>query len=217
MHRAGVPVRNMLDAAAPGLLLAQAIGRWGNWWNQELFGGPTKLPWGLKIDAAHRPVQYAADATFHPTFLYEFIYCLIGVGVLLLLDRRYRFKPPALFALYVSYYTFGRIFEEFLRVDPSHHVFGLRLNAVVSIVVCAVSTAFFIWWQFLRKTGEEQEPMVAAAAPEAVGVAGVPPSTPKPAPAAKQPRMGFLRRRRAAAEAKAPKMAIPKGRVRPPR
>jgi prolipoprotein diacylglyceryl transferase len=139
-----------MDAVAPGLLLAQGIGRLGNWWNQELYGKPTDLPWGLKIDLQHRVPGYENYATFHPTFLYEFVYDLVGVGILLLLDRRFRFKPPALFALYVSYYTAGRFFEELLRIDPAHHFAGLRLNAWVSIVVFVLSTSFFIWWQFIR-------------------------------------------------------------------
>ncbi|HEX6681022.1 MAG TPA: prolipoprotein diacylglyceryl transferase [Gaiellaceae bacterium] len=149
-RRSGQSARLLMDATAPGLLLAQGIGRIGNWWNQELFGKPTDLPWGLEIDPENRPVQYADSSTFHPTFLYEFIYVTIGAVVLLLLDRRFRFKPPALFALYVMIYTFGRFFEELLRVDPSHEIAGLRLNAWVSIVVFLGSTAFFIWWQFLR-------------------------------------------------------------------
>jgi len=155
VHREGVPVREFMDAVAPGLLLAQGIGRIGNWWNQELYGKPTDLPWGLKIDFEHRVAGYENDATFHPTFLYELVYDLVGVGLLLLLDRRYRFKPPALFALYVSYYTFGRFFEELLRIDPAHHFAGLRLNAWVSIVVFVCSTGFFVWWQFIRKGGDE--------------------------------------------------------------
>ncbi len=154
VRREGARVRDMMDAVAPGLLLAQAIGRWGNWWNQELYGKPTDLPWGLKIDPEHRVAGYEDRATFHPTFLYEFVYDLIGVGLLLALDRRFRFKPPALFALYVSYYTAGRFCEELLRIDPAHELAGLRLNAWVSIVVFICSTVFFVWWQFLRG-GEE--------------------------------------------------------------
>jgi phosphatidylglycerol---prolipoprotein diacylglyceryl transferase len=204
VHRAGESAAAMADAVAPGLLLAQAIGRWGNWWNQELFGKPTSLPWGLRIDPAHRPFKYAQDPTFHPTFLYEFVYDLVGVGLLLLLDRRYRFHPPALFSLYVSYYTFGRTFEEFLRVDPSHHVFGLRINAVVSMVVFVVSTAFFVYWQFIKVHAEPEPP-----------VTGPPPPDEPPQPP-KQGRRWSLRRR-GGEEAKAPKMAIPKGRVRPSR
>jgi prolipoprotein diacylglyceryl transferase len=155
VRRSGASVRLMLDAVAPGLLLAQGIGRIGNWWNQELFGKPTKLPWGLKIDPTHRPLGYLDDATFHPTFLYELIYDVIGVGLLLAVGKLFRIRPPALFALYVSYYTFGRFFEELLRIDPAHHFAGLRVNAWVSIVVFVCSTSFFVWWQFIRKGGDE--------------------------------------------------------------
>ena len=152
----GARIRDFMDAVAPGLLLAQGIGRWGNWFNQELYGKPTGQPWGLKIDVTHRQPGYEQYSTFHPTFLYEFVYDLGGVAVLLLLDRRYRFKPPALFALYVSIYTFGRFFEELIRVDPAHHFAGLRLNAWVSVVVFLLSTGFFVWWQFFH--GGEAEP-----------------------------------------------------------
>jgi prolipoprotein diacylglyceryl transferase len=159
VKRAGASVFLMMDAVAPGLLLAQGIGRWGNWFNQELYGKPTDLPWGLEIDIDHRVEGYFRYDTFHPTFLYEFIYDLIGVAVLLLVDRRFRIKPPALFALYVSIYTFGRFFEELLRIDPAHEFLGLRLNAWVSIVLFIASTAFFIWWQFLRRApGAEELP-----------------------------------------------------------
>ena len=151
VHRAGASVYLFMDAVAPGLLLAQGIGRWGNWFNQELYGKPTSLPWGLKIDFEHRVPQYLGNTTFHPTFLYEFIYDLIGVGILLYVGSRFRIRPPGLFALYVAYYCFGRFFEELLRVDPSHHFLGLRINAWVSIVLFVLSTAFFIWWQFIRK------------------------------------------------------------------
>jgi phosphatidylglycerol---prolipoprotein diacylglyceryl transferase len=151
VYRSGESVRLMMDAVAPGLMLAQGIGRIGNWWNQELFGKPTDLPWALEIDPENRPAKYFAEPTFHPTFLYELIYDTAMVGLLLLVGWRFRIKPPALFALYVSLYTFGRFFEELLRVDPAHELAGLRLNAWVSIVVFTCSTAFFIWWQFLRR------------------------------------------------------------------
>jgi prolipoprotein diacylglyceryl transferase len=147
VRRSGYSVAKFMDAAAPGLLLAQGIGRIGNWWNQELFGKPTTLPWGLKIDPANRPVQYFDRATFHPTFLYELIWDLVGVVLLIWIGNRFRIRPPGLFALYVAYYCFGRFFEELLRVDPAHHVAGLRLNAWVSIVCFVVATTFFIWWQ----------------------------------------------------------------------
>jgi prolipoprotein diacylglyceryl transferase len=153
--RSGESVYRMMDAVAPGLLLAQGIGRIGNYWNQELFGKPTDLPWALEIDPEHRPTGYFTDSTFHPTFLYELVYDLIAVGVLLLVGRRFRIRPPALFALYVSIYTFGRFFEELLRIDPAHRFAGLRLNAWVSVVLFALSTGFFVYWQFFRK-GEDE-------------------------------------------------------------
>jgi prolipoprotein diacylglyceryl transferase len=150
IRRAGESVTRMLDAAAPGLLVAQGIGRLGNWWNQELFGKPTDLPWGLEIDTEHRPVNYFDSPTFHPTFLYELIYNLAAAALLIWIGRRFRIRPPGLFALYASLYSFGRFFEELLRIDPAHELAGLRLNAWVSIVVFVVSTGFFVWWQFLR-------------------------------------------------------------------
>ena len=153
IRRAGQSVRLFADAVAPGLLVAQGIGRWGNWFNQELFGKPTNLPWGLEINDQHRPPQYAASDTFHPTFLYEFVYDLTLAGVLIWIGSRFRIKPPALFSLYVAVYTFGRTFEELLRTDPSRHIGGERLNFWVSIVVCVAATAFFVWWQFFRGGG----------------------------------------------------------------
>ena len=150
VHRSGSSVRVMMDCIAPGLLLAQGIGRLGNWWNQELFGKPTGLPWGLKIDSLHRPLGYENYATFHPTFLYELLWDFGGVAVLLLVDRRFKIRPPALFALYVSIYTAFRMFEESLRIDPSHHFLGMRLNFWVSLTLFVASTAFFVWWQLLR-------------------------------------------------------------------
>jgi prolipoprotein diacylglyceryl transferase len=158
VRRAGANVAQFMDAAAPGLLLAQGIGRIGNWWNQELFGKPTSLPWGLKIDVAHRPPQYITSPTFHPTFLYELIWDVVGVLLLLWVARRWRIKAPGLFALYVSWYTFGRFFEELLRVDPAHHIAGLRLNAWVSIVVFVCSTTYFVVHQFGRPRRRRKQP-----------------------------------------------------------
>jgi prolipoprotein diacylglyceryl transferase len=159
VRRAGESVAAFMDATAPGLLLAQGIGRIGNWWNQELFGKATGLPWGLEIDDLHLPPGYAAGTLFHPTFLYELIWDLAGVLLLLWVGRRFVIRPPALFALYVSYYCFGRFFEELLRIDPSHHLAGLRLNAWVSIVVFFCSTAFFVWWQVLGHGGGGRRPV----------------------------------------------------------
>ena len=170
VHRSGNSVRLFMDAVAPGLLLAQGIGRWGNWFNQELYGKPTSLPWGLKIDEAHRGA-YIQYATFHPTFLYEFIWDIVGVVILLLVDRMFRIRRPALFALYVSFYCFGRFFEELLRIDPAHKYYGLRLNAYVSIVVFVLSTAFFIWWQFIRRETPADRPRAKRIVPEGPAMA----------------------------------------------
>jgi prolipoprotein diacylglyceryl transferase len=153
----GNSVRLMMDAVAPGLLFAQGIGRWGNYWNQELYGKPTTLPWGLKIDTAHQQgidSQYQGAAAYQPTFLYEFLWDMLGVGVLLWVDRRFKIKRPGLFALYVVWYTTFRTFEEILRIDPSNHLFGMRINFWVSLLVWIAAIAFFIWWQFFHGSSE---------------------------------------------------------------
>jgi phosphatidylglycerol---prolipoprotein diacylglyceryl transferase len=170
VRRAGYSIRVFMDCVAPGLLLAQGIGRIGNWWNQELFGKPTTLPWALKIDPAHRPFGYTA-ATYHPTFLYELIWDFVGVGVLIWTGKRFRIKPPGLFALYVSWYTFGRFFEELLRIDPSHHIAGLRLNAWVSILVFCCSSGFFVWWQFFHDSTPGEKPQQRRKIPEGPAMA----------------------------------------------
>ena len=158
VHRSGASVSRFLDAVAPGLLLAHAIGRWGNWWNQELFGSPTEQPWGLEIDLERRPTEYLSDPTFHPTFLYESLYCLIGVGLLLVVERLFRSGRPGCSRSTWSYYCFGRFFEELLRVDPSHELLGLRINAWVAAVGFVAAGAFFVWWQFLPCRGTEPPP-----------------------------------------------------------
>jgi prolipoprotein diacylglyceryl transferase len=140
-HRADVPA--FLDAAAPALLVGQAIGRIGNYFNQELFGGPTSLPWGLQIDPAHRPAAYPHAATFHPTFLYELMWNLALAGLLVWLGRRRKIRAPGLFALYVAGYSLGRIGEEMLRVDPAHHILGLRLNFFVASLLLVVGAVWF--------------------------------------------------------------------------
>jgi prolipoprotein diacylglyceryl transferase len=158
VHRSGNSVRLMMDAVAPGLLLAQGIGRWGNYWNQELYGKPTSLPWGLKIDPVHRVSGYERFATFQPTFLYEFIWDVVGVGFLLWIDRRFTLRRPALFALYVAWYTTFRTFEEVLRIDPSNHFLHMRVNFWVSLGVWLLSVGFFVWWQFLREPSDKPVP-----------------------------------------------------------
>jgi prolipoprotein diacylglyceryl transferase len=166
LRRRGVDIPQFLDAAAPGLLVAQAIGRVGNYFNQELFGGPTSLPWGLKIDAAHRPAHYAQYTTFHPTFLYELVWNLALAGALVWLGRRGRIRAPGLFALYVAGYSGFRIFEELLRVDPAHHILGLRLNFFVATILCATGLAWFARIQRLRLPR-----LMRRAGPAALGIA----------------------------------------------
>jgi prolipoprotein diacylglyceryl transferase len=163
VRRSGNSIRLMMDAVAPGLLLAQAIGRWGNYWNQELYGKPTSLPWALKIDVAHQSgilakYQRAPFGYYTPTFLYEFAWDLLGVAVLLWVDRRFTIRRPALFSLYVAWYTTFRTYEEVLRIDPSNHLAGMRINFWVSLGVWLVSVGFFVWWQFLRTPSDERPP-----------------------------------------------------------
>jgi len=147
-RRSGVSVARLADCVAPGLLVAQAVGRFGNWWNQELYGKPTDLPWGLEIDPDNRqPLEYFEFETFHPTFLYEALWCLGAVGVLLLVERRFRIRPGGLFALYVLLYSIGRVWIETIRIDPSHEIAGVRLNVFVAAVAIVLSGAFFVWWQ----------------------------------------------------------------------
>ena len=127
-------------------------------------------PWGLEIDAARRPDDFLFNETFHPTFLYEGLWCLAAAGLLLLLDRRFTFRPPALFALYVTLYTGFRFYLETLRVDPSEEIAGWRVNAWVSAILFVASLAFFVWWQLFRgRRRRRREP-----APEAPRTMAVP-------------------------------------------
>jgi prolipoprotein diacylglyceryl transferase len=168
VRRSGNSVLAFMDAVAPGLLLAQAIGRWGNYFNQELFGKPTDLPWGLEIAVENRPQEFITEPTFHPLFLYECLWNLLGVVVLLLIDRRFRIRPPGLFALYVAWYTGFRAWEETLRIDPSHEYYGLRLNFYVSIVLFAASIVVFLWSQ---RRGERDRARKAPRQPEGPAMA----------------------------------------------
>lgn len=135
----------VLDAIAPGVILAQGIGRWGNYFNQELFGRPTTLPWGLEIDVAQRPAQYVDFATFHPTFLYESLWCFLIFGVLIAADRIRTHRRGQTIALYIALYTLGRFVFENLRSDPAHVIAGMRINAWVSIAVFVGATVWFVW------------------------------------------------------------------------
>jgi prolipoprotein diacylglyceryl transferase len=149
-------VRRFMDAAAPGLLVAQSFGRVGNYFNQELFGKPSTLPWALKISPAHRPSGYAQYATFQPTFLYEIIWNLSLAGFLVWLGHHRKVRPPGLFALYVAGYSAFRVFEEQLRIDYSVHVLGMRLNFWIALILFLIGVAWFIaaqrrvTWEVIR-------------------------------------------------------------------
>ncbi len=142
-RRHGIDAVLMMDAAAPGIALAQAMGRVGNWFNQELYGGPTSLPWGLKIDAAHRPPNTPTIGIYQPTFLYELLWdALLVALVVILVDRKVHLGRGRAFALYVLLYTVGREWIEALRVDPATHIFGIRLNDYVCAIVFLGAAAY---------------------------------------------------------------------------
>jgi prolipoprotein diacylglyceryl transferase len=150
-NRAGIKFWDFADAVAPGILLAQAAGRWGNYFNQELFGLPTTLPWGLEIDASNPafPNGLSAETLFHPTFLYESIWSVIGVVALLALDKRFDLRNGAMFGSYLIYYSIGRLVTENLRIDPSDIILGLRTNVWSATVGIAAGVAI-IYWQRIR-------------------------------------------------------------------
>ena len=162
--RSGADLAKLADCVAPALLVAQGVGRFGNWWNQELFGGPTDLPWGLEISPENRPIENIESDTFHPTFLYEALWCFAAAGVLLFIERRFRIRPGGLFALYVLVYSIGRFWIEMLRVDPSHEWGGVRLNVYVAGLAIVLSAVFFVWWQktWQRRVGPPPKPEAMA-------------------------------------------------------
>ena len=147
LRRHRVPFAPFADAVAPALLVAQAVGRIGNYFNQELFGKPSTLPWALVISPGHRPPGYAAYRTFHPTFLYELMFDLALAAVLVWLGHHTKIKPPGLFALYVAGYSAFRIYEESLRIDFSEHILGLRVNTFVASALTLIGLAWFILTQ----------------------------------------------------------------------
>jgi len=164
-RRQGVRFLDFVDAAAPGILVAQAMGRFGNYFNNEIHGSPTDLPWGLKVyewdqaaghavlDANGNPVVLGV---FHPTFLYEAIFCLLLAGLLIWLDRRHDFRRGQIFALYVAGYPIGRGVVEFMRTDDANHILGLRVNSWVSILVFLLGVFLYFW--FGRRPDEPDEP-----------------------------------------------------------
>jgi len=146
-HKTTLNFSHFLDALAPGVVIAQAIGRVGNWFNQELFGKPTSLPWGLEIDLRNRPTGFENYLTFHPTFMYEAIWCLLVAYILIKLPiffKRIIKNQGDVFALYVCGYTLGRLWIEALRIDDANYVLGLRLNIWVSFIVIASSVVYLI-------------------------------------------------------------------------
>jgi prolipoprotein diacylglyceryl transferase len=164
-RRGGVRFLDFADAAAPGVVLAQAIGRWGNYFNNELYGARTSLPWGLQIHCWDQGAGVAVTCpggttnilgTFQPTFLYESLWCLLVALVLVLVDRRFSFARGQIFALYGMLYTLGRGAIEMLRTDAANHVLGLRLNVWTSVLVFAGSA--FAFWRLGRRAqgGDEQ-------------------------------------------------------------
>jgi prolipoprotein diacylglyceryl transferase len=141
----GIDAWAMISCAVPGIAIAQAIGRWGNWWNQELFGRPTTLPWALRVsDSVAVKAGEVAGTTFHPTFLYESLGCIALAGLLIVIERRLQPARGRLLAWYAAGYTLLRFFVEGLRIDPAHQAGGLRLNQWVSIVVFSISVVFLI-------------------------------------------------------------------------
>jgi prolipoprotein diacylglyceryl transferase len=168
--QSGIKFISYLDAVAPGILLAQAVGRWGNYFNSELFGQPTDLPWGLEISSNNPayPAGLPEGVLFHPTFLYESIWSLIGVAILLLADKRFSLRWGKMFGLYLIYYSVGRVWVEAIRIDPSEIVLGLRINIWSAILGISVGLAVILI-QSRRHTGAEnsaymvgREPKVAS-------------------------------------------------------
>ncbi len=164
VRRAGGNVAQFMEAVAPALLVAQAVGRIGNYFNKELFGKPTSLPWGLQIPVGFRPPGYTQFTTFQPSFLYELIFDLALAAALVWLGHHRRIRPPGLFALYVAGYSAYRIFEESIRIDSSAHFLGLRLNMFIAI---ALTIAGLVW--FARS--QRGKPAEASAGPAEGGPA----------------------------------------------
>ncbi|MFD8427719.1 prolipoprotein diacylglyceryl transferase [Streptomyces coelicoflavus] len=165
-RRRGVPMPAYADAVAPGIALAQAIGRWGNWFNQELYGKPTDLPWAVEITST---ADGRLPGTYHPTFLYESLWC-IGVALLVIwADRRFRLGHGRAFALYVAAYCAGRFWTEYLRVDDAHHICGLRLNNWTALFVFLLAVLYMVLSARMRPG---REAVVEPGAESAGGDAG---------------------------------------------
>lgn len=159
-RRRGLRLPAGLDTVAPALPLAQAIGRLGNWFNQEVFGRPTDLPWGLEIAPGRRPAGYERFATFHPTFLYEGLWNLALMALLLWLDRRRVIRPGNLFVLYVGGYGLGRLWVESLRIDEASRLLGLRVNIWMSLAAIAGAVVVLAVRGVRRRPGDRDDPYV---------------------------------------------------------
>ena len=154
-HRRGLPALQLLDVAAPAIPIAQAIGRFGNWFNQELFGGSTDLPWALRIDPMHRPAGLASVETYHPTFLYEALGNVTLAALLVFaVERRLRLRPGQLFTAYVAGYAALRFFVESVRIDPASEILGWRVNLWVSAITFVVAAAIIL---VRHRTGEPEQ------------------------------------------------------------
>lgn len=158
-RRYGVSYSAVADALAPGLLVAQAIGRLGNYFNQELFGKPTDVPWALEIAPENRPRGYVQFETFHPTFLYELLWNLAAAALIIAIDRRFKLTGGRAFALYVMLYTLGRGWIESLRIDTANEIGPFRLNVWTSIIVFALALTFFLVTRH-RSRRQQPEPAV---------------------------------------------------------
>jgi prolipoprotein diacylglyceryl transferase len=170
--RKGIKLLPVLDAMAPGVLVAQALGRWGNWFNQELFGKPTDLPWGLSVsDDVAAQAGYPPGTTFHPTFLYESLWCLAAFAILLWADRRFRLGHGRVVALYIMIYTLGRAWIEMLRIDnvELEDVGGLRFNVWTSLVLFVAALVWFVL-SARRQPGREEQVYVEGRGPGASDV-----------------------------------------------
>jgi prolipoprotein diacylglyceryl transferase len=156
IESAGIKFLSFADALVPGLLAAQALGRWGNYFNNELFGSPTDLPWGILIPSYNPsyPIGLPDGLAFHPTFIYESLWSLAGIAVLLLLERRFNLRWGRMFALYLMWYSFGRFFIEGIRLDPSDVFLGLRTNQISALVGFLVGLALLMILR-ARHTGIE--------------------------------------------------------------
>ena len=154
-RRRGLDVPTLLDVVAPAIPIAQAIGRLGNWFNQELYGRASDLPWAVRIDPQHRPDGLEHVATYHPTFLYEAVWNVALAALLVRLDRTGRLRRGQLFVLYVAGYALGRLWVEALRIDPANEILGLRVNIWTSLVTLAIAAAVFVTgWRRPRSVSE---------------------------------------------------------------